>query len=117
MTRSARTLAPLGTLRRPRTQIEPAIWRGKAWYRRAGQAFELGEPGLVDGATANSLAAGRYGPPRDGQLAKAKLPSGSCLRMLDQSRGCQTPTIWGCQTPTVWVARGCQTSVVRRGQF
>ena len=27
-----------------------------------GQAFDFGEPGVVDGATAKSLAAGRHGP-------------------------------------------------------
>jgi hypothetical protein len=31
-------------------------WRGEARRGRAGQAFEFGEPGVVDGATANSLA-------------------------------------------------------------
>ena len=30
------------------------MWRGKAWHGRAGQAFELGESGVVDRATANS---------------------------------------------------------------
>ena len=38
------------------------MWRGEAWRGRAGQAFELGEPGVVDRATANSsprTAAGR----------------------------------------------------------
>ena len=36
--------------------------RGKVRHGRAGQAFELGEPGVLDGATADSLlptAAGR----------------------------------------------------------
>jgi hypothetical protein len=52
--------APLGTLRRARSQIEPGIWRGKAWYGRAGQAFELVEAGVVTGPPPIP----RRGPPR-----------------------------------------------------
>ena len=85
--RGMRRRTPLGVQQSARSQVERKLWHAQAGRGRAGQAFELGEPGLVDGATANSLAAGRYGPPRDGQLAKTKLPSGSCLRMLDQSPG------------------------------
>ena len=39
------------------------MWRGEVWRGRAGQAFQLGEPGVVDGATANSspqTAAGHH---------------------------------------------------------
>ena len=39
---------------------------------------------MVDGTTANSLAAGYRGPPQDGHAAKAKLLARSCLRILDQ---------------------------------
>ena len=63
------------------------MWRDKAWRGRAGQAFELGEPGVVDGATANSLAADRRGPRQDDQAVKTKLLTGSCLRILDQGLG------------------------------
>ena len=49
------------------------MWRGEAWRGRAGQAFELGEPGVADGTTANSLAADRRGPRQDDQVAKTKL--------------------------------------------
>jgi hypothetical protein len=38
------------------------MWRDEARRRRAGQAFKLGEPGMVDGTTANSLAASHRGP-------------------------------------------------------
>src|SRR5271169_3630311 len=54
MTQSARTPVSLGTLRKARSQIEPGIWRGKAWNERAGQAFAIVECGVVDRATANS---------------------------------------------------------------
>jgi len=79
--------APLGTLRRTRSQVELSMWRGEPWRGRADQAFELGESGVVAGATANSLAADRHGPRQDGQIAKTKLPAGNCSRILDQSLG------------------------------
>ena len=63
------------------------MWRDGAWRGRAGQAFELGEPGVVDGTTANSLAAGCRGPRQDGQVAKTKPLTRSCLRILDQGLG------------------------------
>ncbi len=55
------------------------MWRGAAWRGRARQAFEFGEPGVVDKATANSLAADRRGPPEDDQAVKAKLLTGELL--------------------------------------
>ena len=63
------------------------MWRDRAWRRRAVQAFELGEPGVAEGTTANSLAADRRGPRQGDQAAKTKLLAGSCLRILDQSLG------------------------------
>ena len=54
---------------------------------RAGEAFPLGVPGMVDGTTANSLVAGYYGPQQDGQAAKANPAAAGCLRILDQSLG------------------------------
>ena len=51
------------------------------------QAFEFGEPGVVDGTTADSLAADRRGPRQDDQAVKTKLLTGSCLRILDQGLG------------------------------
>jgi hypothetical protein len=83
--RSKRT--PLGTLRKTRSQIELSMWRGEPWRGRDDQAFELGESGVVAGATANSLAADRHGPRQDGQIAETKLPAGNCSRILDQSLG------------------------------
>jgi hypothetical protein len=43
--------------------------------------------GVVDGATANSLAADRRGPLQDDQAVKTKLLIGSCSRILDQGLG------------------------------
>jgi len=63
------------------------MWRGQTWRGRAGQAFELGEPGVVDRTTANSLAADRRGSLQDDQIVKTKLPAGNCLRILDQGLG------------------------------
>jgi hypothetical protein len=56
------------------------MWRGEVRRGRAGQAFEFGEPGVLDGTTAKLLAAGRYGPRQVGQIVRR-----SCLRILDQS--------------------------------
>ena len=87
MTQSAHRLTWLGTLRKARSQIEPGIWRGKAWNGRAGQAFALVEFGLVDRATANSSPRTTTGHKQDDQTAKTKPPAGSCSRILDQSLG------------------------------
>ena len=84
---SAHTSASLGTLRKTRSQIEPGIWRGRAWHGRAGQAFELVESGVVDRATANSSPQTATGHKQDDQTAKTKPPAGSCSRILDQSLG------------------------------
>ena len=60
------------------------MWRGEVRRGRAGQAFDFGEPGVLDGATAKSLAAGRHGPRQVGQIVKTKPRRRSCLRILDQ---------------------------------
>jgi hypothetical protein len=87
VTQSARTPAPLDTLRKARSQVGPGIWRGKAWSGRAGQAFALVEFGVVDRATANSSPRTTTGHKQDDQTAKTKPPAGSCSRILDQSLG------------------------------
>ena len=61
------------------------MWRGEVRRGRAGQAFDFGEPGVLDGATAKSLAAGRHEPQQVGQIARTKPMRRSCLRILDQS--------------------------------
>ena len=53
------------------------MWRDEAWRGRAGQAFKLGEPGVVDGTTANSLATSYRGPRQDGQVAKTNSAQGT----------------------------------------
>jgi hypothetical protein len=80
----ARTPAQLGTLLSARSEVGHEVWRVRAWRGRAGQAFKLGEPGVVDGTTANSLAASYRGPRQDGQVAKTKFLARYCLRILDQ---------------------------------
>jgi hypothetical protein len=83
----AHTPAPLGTLSKTRSQIEPGIWRGKAWHGRAGQAFELVESGVVDRATAYSSPQTATDHKQDDKAAKTKPSAGSCSRILDQSLG------------------------------
>jgi hypothetical protein len=85
--RTARTQAQLGTLLNARSEVGGKIWHDEAWRGRAGQAFELGEPGVVDGTTAYSLAASDRGPRQDGQVAKTKFLARNCLRILDQGLG------------------------------
>ena len=63
------------------------MWRDEAWRGRAGQAFKLGEPGVVDGTTANSLGASYHVPRQDGQVAKTNPGEPGCLRILDQGLG------------------------------
>jgi hypothetical protein len=63
------------------------MWRGQARRGRAGQAFELGEPSVLDRTTANSLAARYHEPQQDSQATKAKLLARNCLRILDQGLG------------------------------
>ena len=46
------------------------MWRGEVRRVRDGQAFDFGEPGVLDGATVKSLAAGRHGPRQVGQIVK-----------------------------------------------
>ena len=87
MTQSARRPAPLGTLRKARSQVGSGIWRGKPWYGRTGQAFALVQSGVMDKATANSLLRSASGHKQDDQTAKTKPPAGSCSRILDQSLG------------------------------
>jgi hypothetical protein len=63
------------------------MWRDEARRGRAGQAFQLGEPGVVDGTTANSLATSDRVPRQDGQVVKTKFLARNCLRILDQGLG------------------------------
>ena len=85
--RSARTAAQLGTRLSARSGVGGKMWRGRARRGRAGQAFELGEPGVADGTTANSLAASYRRPRQDGQVAKTMFLARNCLRILDQGLG------------------------------
>jgi hypothetical protein len=63
------------------------MWRGRAWRRRAGQAFELGERTWRTGPPPSSFAAGCRGPRQDGQAAKTKLLRRSCLRFWTRAWG------------------------------
>ena len=61
-----------------RSGAGPKMWRGQVRRGRAGQAFDFGEPGMLDGATAKSLAAGRHGattgwPDRQDEAPQAEL--------------------------------------------
>jgi hypothetical protein len=95
----ARKRTPLGALRKTRSQIEPGIWRGKAWHGRAGQAFELVESGVVTGpppiprrapprATNRMTRPPRRSPPREaarGFWIRAWSQRGSALQGTGRS--------------------------------
>jgi hypothetical protein len=65
--------------------------RDEARRGRAGQMLKLGEPGVMDGTTANSLAASYRVPRQDGQVAKTNPGTPGCLRILDQGLGHASP--------------------------
>ena len=83
----SRTATSLGTLENSRSQVESSLWHGQGSRRRAGQVFELVEPNVMGGATANSLPQTATGHKRDDQIVKTKPLTRSCLRVLDQSLG------------------------------
>ena len=85
--REARAATSLGTLRNARSHVELGLWRGRAWRRRAGQAFELGKRTWRTGPPPSSFAAGGRGPRQDGQAAKTKLLARSCLRFWTTAWG------------------------------
>ena len=76
-----------------RHAVKCAEWRRTqdvAWRRRrgrAGQAFELGEPGVMDGATANSSPQTATGRDRMTRPSRRSSSRRSCLRILDQGLG------------------------------
>src|SRR5271165_4658416 len=69
------------------------MWRGEVRRGRAGQAFDFGEPGVLDGATAKSLAAGRHEPQQVGQIVRTKPMRRSCWRILDRSLKPREPAL------------------------
>ncbi len=85
--RSARTPPSLGTRQNARSDAGITMWHAAVWRGRACQVLELGEPGVADGTTADSLAADRRGPPQDGQAGRSKLLARSCLRILVRGLG------------------------------
>jgi hypothetical protein len=72
--RSAQRATRLGTLQEARSEFERRMWRGVAQRGRAGRALALGEPGVRDRTTANSLVANRHGPPRMTRPSRRRSP-------------------------------------------
>ena len=77
----AHTSTILGTRSKARRSVGLTMCRGQAWRGRAVQAFELGEPDVADGTTANSLAAGCRGPRQDDQTVRTKPLTPTRLRI------------------------------------
>src|SRR5271157_3482326 len=93
--RLARTPTSLGTLKKARSQIEPGIWRGKAWNGRAGQVFALVEPGVVGRATASSSPRTAAGHKQDDQTAKSKPPQEAARGFWIRAWGQREPALQG----------------------
>ena len=110
--RQGRAAAILGTRSKARRSVGSTMCRGEARRGRAGQAFELGEPGVADGTTANSLAADCRGPRQDDQAVKTKPLTRDCLRILDQSLG---PTSTLFKEPAAGTARHHRQARSRMG--
>jgi hypothetical protein len=98
----AHTSTILGTRSKTRRYLGLTMCRGEAWRGRVVQALEFGEPGVADGTTADSLAAGCRGPRQDDQTVKTKPLTRNCLRILDQ---CLGPTSTLFKEPAAGTAR------------
>jgi len=69
------------------------MWRDGTFRGRGGQAFEFSEPGVREGTTADSVAAGCYGPRQGGQVAKTKPLTRGCLQTRTRAWGQLEPTL------------------------
>jgi hypothetical protein len=67
------------------------MWHDRMRRGRAGQAIDLGEPGVMDKATANSVPAGCRGPRQGDQVAKAKPLMRGCSRIWTRAWGHVSP--------------------------
>ena len=63
------------------------MWRGRAWRRRAGQAFELGGPDVADGTTAKFIRRGLSRAATGWPGCQDEAPEAELLAVLDESRG------------------------------
>ena len=63
------------------------LWRDEQGADRPARRSRSVSRGVVDRATANSLATDRHGPPQDDQAAKTKLFTASRSRIRDQGLG------------------------------
>ena len=91
----AHTSTILGTRSKARRSVGSTMCRGEARRGRAGQAFELGEPGVADGTTANSLAADCRGPRQDDQTVKTKPLARGLLADSGPGPGANEPALQG----------------------
>jgi hypothetical protein len=80
----ASTLILLGTRRKARSEPGHILWRDEHGADGPARRSSSVSRGVLDRATANSLATDRPGPPQDDQAAKTKLFTTSRSRILDQ---------------------------------
>ena len=84
----------LGTLRKTRSQSEAGVWRGRPGHRRAAQASELGESGVVGRTTANSSLPAERATNRITRSSR-RSPLGKLLGFMDQAWGQREPANQG----------------------
>jgi hypothetical protein len=60
------------------------MWRVVTWRERAGQAFELGEPDVVDGTTAKFIRRGLSRAATGWPGCQDEAPDAELLAVLDQ---------------------------------
>ena len=70
-----------------RSYVELSMSRGRAWRRRASQAFELGGPDMVDGTTAKFIRRGLSRAATGWPGCQDEAPAAELLAVLDQGLG------------------------------
>ena len=78
-----------------RNSFRTRMWRGRARHGRAGQAFELGEPGVVDGATANSSPQTAAGHDRMTRPSRRSSSRGAACGFWIRAWGQREPALQG----------------------
>jgi hypothetical protein len=85
--RSTRNPFFLGTLHNAWSQVEFVMWCSRRWRGRAGLAFELGEPDVVDGTTAKFIHRGLSRASTGWPGCQDEAPDSELLAVLDQGLG------------------------------
>jgi hypothetical protein len=102
----------LGTQRSARSNAGGKMWRGEACHGRAGQAFELGKPGVVDGATADSSPQTAAGHCRMTRPSRRSSSRGAACGFWIRAWGQRKPALQGTSR---WSRSALWRSVLKGG--